>query len=154
MNLNKIFLLGRLTKDPEARTLPSGQAISSFGLATNRVWNDKDGNRQEATEFHNIVLFGKLADVANRYLNKGKMCLIVGRIQNRSWDGKDGQKHYRTEVVGEEIQLGPRTQGDFSQESKDETGETKKFPPKGKTKEKEKIETEDEGEVDVEDIPF
>ncbi len=150
MNLNKAFILGRLTADPEARTLPSGQAISNFSLATNRVWKDKTGNRQESTDFHNIVLFGRLADVANQYLNKGKMCLVIGRIQNRSWDGKDGQKHYRTEIIGEELQLGPRMQPDSSSGSSTNT-----FQKKPAKKEDEKdLETEDEGEVDVEDIPF
>jgi single-strand DNA-binding protein len=149
MNLNKAFILGRLTNDPEVRSLPSGQAVSSFSLATNRVWNDKDGKKQEATEFHNIVLFGRLADVANQYLNKGKTCLIVGRIQNRSWEGKDGQKHYRTEVVGEELQLGPRTSSESSGSSM-----SGGFKKPVKKEEKEEVETEDEGEVDVEDIPF
>ncbi|MFA6436658.1 MAG: single-stranded DNA-binding protein [Candidatus Paceibacterota bacterium] len=149
MNLNKVFILGRLTNDPEVRSLPSGQAVSSFSLATNRVWNDKDGNKQEASEFHNIVLFGRLADVANQYLNKGKTCLIVGRIQNRSWDGKDGQKHYRTEIVGEELQLGPKTSSESGSSSM--SGSYKKPVKK---EEKEEVEAEDEGEVDVEDIPF
>jgi single-strand DNA-binding protein len=149
MNLNKAFILGRLTNDPEVRSLPSGQAVSSFSLATNRVWNDKDGNKKEASEFHNIVLFGKLADVANQYLNKGKTCLIVGRIQNRSWEGKDGQKHYRTEVVGEELQLGPRTSSEPNSSSTNSG-----FKKPVKKEEKEEVETEDEGEVDVEDIPF
>ncbi len=150
MNLNKIFILGRLTADPEARALPSGQAISNFSLATNRVWKDKTGNRQESTDFHNIVLFGRLAEVANQYLNKGKMCLIIGRIQNRSWEGKDGQKRYRTEIIGEELQLGPRMQSDASSVNSAST-----FQKKPTKKEDEKdLETEDEGEVDVEDIPF
>jgi len=146
MNLNKAFILGRLTGDPEARSLPSGQAVSNFSLATNRVWKDKDGNRQEAGEFHNIVLFGRLADVANQYLGKGKTCLVVGRIQTRSWEGKDGQKKYRTEVVGEEIQLGPKNEGGNA--SFDKKDSPSKPAPK------KEVETEDEGEVDVEDIPF
>jgi len=150
MNLNKALVLGRLTADPEARSLPSGQAISNFSIATNRVWNDKDKNRQEATEFHNVVLFGRLAEVANQYLNKGKMCLIIGRIQTRSWEGKDGQKRYRTEIVGEELQLGPRTQGDLSSTSPNASPD--KAPAKQKAEKD--LETEDEGEVDVEDIPF
>jgi single-strand DNA-binding protein len=148
MNLNKAFILGRLTADPEARSLPSGQAVSNFSLATNRVWKDKEGNRQESGDFHNIVLFGKLADIANQYLNKGKTCLVIGRIQTRSWDGKDGQKRYRTEIVGEEIQLGPKNESSGGSTSYNKTNPTTKTaPPK-------KIETEDEGEVDVEDIPF
>jgi single-strand DNA-binding protein len=150
MNLNKAFILGRLTADPEARALPSGQAISNFSLATNRVWKDKTGNRQESTDFHNIVLFGRLADVANQYLNKGKMCLVVGRIQNRSWEGKDGQKRYRTEIIGEELQLGPRMQSDSSSVS---VGSAVQQKP-AKKEDKKDLETEDEGEVDVEDIPF
>ncbi len=148
MNLNKVILVGRLTSDPEARTMPSGQAVSSFRLATNRVWNDKDGNRQETPDFHNIVFFGKLADVANRYLTKGAMCLIVGRIQTRSWEGKDGQKHYRTEIIGQELQLGPRAQS-AGGNSAAQAATTKS--PAAKSKEED---LEDEGEVDVEDIPF
>lgn len=149
MNLNKVFILGRLTADPEARSLPSGQSVSSFSLATNRVWNDKDGNRQEASEFHNIVLFGRLAEIANQYLNKGKTCLVIGRLQTRSWEGKDGQKRYRTEIVGEELQLGPRNQGDFGG-----SGESSNTNARKNSKPANDDEPEDEGEVDVEDIPF
>jgi single-strand DNA-binding protein len=140
MNLNKAIVLGRLTADPESRSLPSGQSVANFSLATNRVWSDKDGNRQEATEFHNIVLFGKIADVANQYLAKGQLCLIVGRIQTRSWEGKDGQKRYQTEIIGRELQLGPKSAGTSSPSS-----------PRSKPQQKKQ---EEENEVDVEDIPF
>ena len=150
MNLNKAFILGRLTADPESRSLPSGQAVSNFSLATNRVWKDKEGNRQESGDFHNIVLFGRLAEVANQYLGKGKTCLVIGRIQTRSWDGKDEQKRYRTEIVGEEIQLGPKNESSGGGEGN--SYNSKSSP--AKTAPQKKIEAEDEGEVDVEDIPF
>lgn len=110
MNLNKIFLIGNLTRDPEVRALPSGASVASFGVATNRFYN-KDGQKQQETQFHNVVAFGRLADIAKQYLNKGSLVMVEGRIQNRSWQGQDGQKKYRTEVITESIQLGPRGAG-------------------------------------------
>lgn len=111
MNLNKIFLIGNLTRDPEIRALPSGQSVASFGVATNRFFNDKSGQKQQDTQFHNIVAFGRLAEISKQYLNKGSLLMVEGRIQNRSWQGQDGQKKYKTEVVAESIQLGPRGAG-------------------------------------------
>ncbi|OGF64753.1 hypothetical protein A2661_01560 [Candidatus Giovannonibacteria bacterium RIFCSPHIGHO2_01_FULL_45_24] len=111
MNLNKVFLIGNLTRDPELRTMPNGNAVASFGLATNRMWKGKDGSQQKQTEFHNIVMFGRLAEIAKQYLQKGAMAMIEGRIQNRSWEGQDGQKKYRTEIVAEAMQMGPRSGG-------------------------------------------
>lgn len=111
MNLNKIFLIGNLTRDPEVRALPSGQSVASFGIATNRFFNDKSGQKQQDTQFHNIVAFGRLAEISKQYLNKGSLLMVEGRIQNRSWQGQDGQKKYKTEVVAESIQLGPRGAG-------------------------------------------
>ena len=108
MNLNKVYLIGRLTQNPEMRTTPSGQNVCNFGLATNRTWTDQSNQKQEKAEFHNIVLWGKLADVASRYLTKGGLVLIEGRLQTRSWQDQQGQKKYRTEIVTENMQLGPR----------------------------------------------
>ena len=108
MNLNKAFIIGNLTRDPEMRALPSGQPVANFGVATNRFWT-KDGQQQKQAEFHNIVLFGRLAEIAKQYLAKGSIVFVEGRIQTRSWDGKDGQKKYRPEIVGARLQLGPRT---------------------------------------------
>lgn len=105
MYLNKVMLYGNLTRDPELRALPSGVQVASFGLATNRSYKDKDGNRQEVAEFHNIVAFGRLAEVMGQYLKKGRPVYVEGRIQTRSWD-KDGQKQYRTEIVVENFQFG------------------------------------------------
>ncbi len=107
MNLNKAFLIGNLTRDPEMRTLPSGQPVASFGLATNRVWS-KNGKRESQAEFHNIVAFGRLAEIASQYLSRGKMVLVEGRIQTRTWQAKDGAKKNRTEIIAERLQLGPR----------------------------------------------
>jgi len=109
MNLNKAFLIGRLTRDPETKTTPSGQLVCNFGLATNRTWNNQETNqKEEKTEFHNIVLWRRLAEIASQYLTKGSLVLIEGRIQTRSWQDASGNKRYRTEIVGENMQMGPR----------------------------------------------
>lgn len=112
MNLNKIFLIGRLTKDPEARSTPSGQNVTTISMATNRVWNDKTSGRKEATEYHNVIAWGRLGEIANNYLKKGGVVYIEGRMQTRQWTGKDGGKRYTTEVVAENLQLGPRSASD------------------------------------------
>jgi single-strand DNA-binding protein len=109
MNLNKVFLAGRLTKDPEKRELPSGTLLCNFTLATDRFWTDKDGRKKQETEFHNIVLYGKLAEIAQSYLKKGALVLIEGRLRTRNWDGNDNQKFQKTEIIVEKLQLGPRT---------------------------------------------
>jgi len=108
MNLNKVFLIGNLTRDPELRTLPSGMSVTSFGIATNRVWKNQQGERQEDVQFHNIVVFGRQAEIVSQYLTKGSLVLVEGRIQTRSWDGRDGSKQYRTEIIAERIQFGPK----------------------------------------------
>jgi single-strand DNA-binding protein len=108
MNLNKVFLIGRLTIDPEIRTIPSGDKVTSFGVATNRTWTDKSGNRKEATEFHNVVLWGRQAEIVSQFLKKGSVIFIEGRLQTRSWQGKDGVSRRTTEIIGERVQLGPR----------------------------------------------
>jgi single-strand DNA-binding protein len=100
MYLNKAFLYGNLTRDPELKALPSGNQVANFGLATNRTYKGKDGTKQESTEFHNIVAFGRTAEVIGQYCKKGKAIFVEGRIQTRSWEGKeDGKKQYRTEIV-------------------------------------------------------
>lgn len=111
MNLNKVFILGRLTADPQLRATAGGNQVASFSLATNRVWNDKSGARKESTEFHNIVVWGKQAEVASRFLTKGSLALIEGRMQTRDWVGKDGQKRRITEIICEKMQLGPKPVG-------------------------------------------
>lgn len=108
MYLNKAIVCGFITKNPELKALPSGIKVSSFGLATNRRWTDQSGNSQEATEFHNIVAFGKTAEIVGQYLFKGSLVMVEGRIQTRTWE-KDGIKHYRTEIISENIQFGPKS---------------------------------------------
>jgi single-strand DNA-binding protein len=111
MYLNKAIVIGNLTRDPELRSLPSGIQVTSFSLATNRVWKDKSGARQESADYHNIVVFGRQAETAAQYLKKGSSVLIEGRMQTRSWDAADGQKKYRTEIVADRVQFGNRPSG-------------------------------------------
>lgn len=111
MYLNKVFIFGNLTRDPEIRSIPSGMMVASFSVATNRVWK-KDGVKQESAEYHNVVAFGKSAELISQYLKKGDSILVEGRIQTRSWDDKtSGEKKYRTEIVADSFQFGPRTGG-------------------------------------------
>lgn len=111
MYLNKVFLIGNLTQDPQLKALPSGTKVATFGLATNRVYKDKDGNRQTSTEFHNIVVFARMAETVSQYMKKGSQVYVEGRIQTRSWDSKEGEKKYRTEIVAESVQFGNRPTG-------------------------------------------
>lgn len=108
MNVNKVLLIGNLTRDPELRTTPTGQPVATFSIATNRVYTDNSGNKKQQAEFHNIVAWGRLAEIANQYLSKGKMVFIEGRLATRSWQGNDGIKKSRTEIIVERMQLGPR----------------------------------------------
>lgn len=132
MNLNKVSLIGRVTKDPEVKSLPSGIQVSSFSLATNRVWKDKNGEKQESTDFHNLISFGKQAETIGQYVTKGQLLYIDGRLQTRTWEDKDGKKNYRTEIVLENFQFGPKAQGSSSrqQENEEEFDEPKKKPSK------------------------
>ena len=110
MYINKAMLFGNLTRDPELRALPSGGNVCSFSVATNRTFKKADGSKQEATEFHNIVVFGRVAETCAQYLKKGGSVYIEGRLQTRSWDGEKG-KQYRTEVIADTVQFGPRGSG-------------------------------------------
>lgn len=112
MYLNKAFLYGNLTRDPEIKALPGGTQVASFGIATNRTFKDKNGARQDQTEYHNIVAFGKTAETIGQYMKKGKPIFVEGRIQTRSWDDKGtGEKKYRTEIVVDSFQFGPQAPG-------------------------------------------
>ncbi|MDA8596983.1 single-stranded DNA-binding protein [Candidatus Pacebacteria bacterium] len=110
MYLNKAMVYGNLTRDPELKSLPSGMQVCSFSIATNRVYNDRDGNRQEQADYHNIAVFGKQAENSAKYLTKGSSAFVEGRLQTRSWEA-DGVKHYRTEIVADRVQFGPRSGG-------------------------------------------
>ncbi len=108
MFFNKAIIIGNVTRDPELKALPSGAKVASFSVATNRVWKDQSGAKKEQSDFHNIVVFGKQAEIVSQYVKKGSMLMIEGRIQTRSWDGADGKKNYRTEIVADRVQFGPR----------------------------------------------
>ncbi len=144
MNLNKVFIIGNLTRDPEFKTLPSGTAVASFGVATNRVWKDQSGQKKEEVQFHNIVFFGRQAEVASQYLKKGSSVFVEGRLNTRSWEAADGTKRNRTEIVGERMQLGPRRFGAQAEQ---------KEPNAKKPEELETIEYPNE-EINPEEIPF
>jgi single-strand DNA-binding protein len=108
MNLNKVFVLGNLTHDPELRATTSGHSVCSFSIATHHVFTDKSGQRQQQSEFHNIVAWGRQAEIIKQYLRKGSQLLVEGRLQTRDWLDDKGVKHFRTEVVAEALQLGPK----------------------------------------------
>ena len=127
-SFNQVILMGNLTRDPEVRALPSGGQVTSFGLATNRTYKDRDGAKQEATEFHNIVVFGRQADTVNQYLKKGSSAYIEGRMQTRSWE-QNGEKKYRTEVVADSVQFGPRSSGGGGGSRREE--DAQEAPPSG-----------------------
>lgn len=103
MNLNKAMIIGNLTRDPEARTTPQGTNVTSFSVATNYVWNDANGNRQEKVEYHNVVAWRKLGEICAQYLTKGSKVYIEGRLQTRSWDDQQGNKKYRTEIIADNM---------------------------------------------------
>jgi len=150
MNLNKAIVAGRLARDPEKRNTESGLSITNFPLATSNFYKDKSGENQEKTEFHDIVFFGRTADVAAQYLKKGSLALVEGRIQTRSWEDKDGNKRYRTEIVGERLQFGPRS-GEQGSSQKENNGSESGNKGEG---EKDIPVIDEDDEIDVEDIPF
>jgi single-strand DNA-binding protein len=145
MNLNKAFVLGNLTRDPEVKSLPSGQSVTSFSIATNRFYTDAQGQKKSEAEFHNIVCFGKLSDISSRYLTKGSMVLIEGRIKTRTWQDTAGQKHYKTEIIAEALQMGPR-----GSETQGQGASTNNY---SKPKSFQRQEPEPEQQVRQDDIP-
>jgi len=108
MNLNRVILIGRLTGDPQLRTTPSGQPVTTISLATNRVWTNKSGEKQQDVQYHNVVIWGRQAEIVNQFLKKGSLAMVEGRLQTRSWQDNQGQNRRTTEVVCERIQFGPR----------------------------------------------
>jgi len=147
MDLNKVMLIGNITQDPEVRTTPSGISVTSFGLATNLVWTDASGQKQEKAEFHNIVAWRKLAEIMGQYLHKGSKVYIEGRLQTRSWDDQSGNKRYRTEVVVDNMIMLDR-KGQNSGPSASEPSYAQPEPPAASKPQS------TEEEISVEDIPF
>ncbi len=152
MYLNKAIVIGNLTRDPEMKALPSGLQVTSFSLATNRVWKDKNGAKQESADYHNIVVFGRQAETASQYLKKGASVLVEGRMQTRSWDSADGQKKSRTEIVADRVQFGPRAGGVPAGGTSSSSSST----PIKDAGSKEALDTIEypEDEINPDDIPF
>jgi len=144
MNLNKAQLIGRTTRDIELKTLPSGTTVASFSLATNRTWK-QDGQKKEATTFHNIVAFGKTAEILAQYVHKGDEIMIEGRIENRSWEGTDGKKQYRSEIIVENFQFGAKKQGSSQTSASSRREDDQRDPGEG---------IDDSGDINPDDIPF
>ena len=147
MYLNKAMIIGNLTRDPEIKSLPSGVKVASFGVATNRVWKDKNGVKQENVDYHNVVVFGRQAEVVGQYMKKGSSILVEGRMQTRSWDDAAGIKKYRTEIIADRIQFGPRKDGPTGAYS---------APAPAEEENKKALDTIEypEEEINPEDIPF
>lgn len=147
MNLNKVFIIGRITADPELRTTSSGNSVTGFSIATNRYWTGKDGQKQEETEFHNVVVWGKQAETVNKFIKKGSILCIEGRLQTRTWEDKSGNARKTTEIIAEQVQFGPRPTGSVE----DQRGNKK-------TRDDDDIpEIDIDGdieEIDTDDIPF
>jgi len=142
MNLNKVMLIGNLTRDPELKTTPAGDSVASFSVATNFTWKDKEGNKQERAEFHNIVAWRKLAEIIGQYLKKGSKIYIEGRLQTRNWEDQNGTKRYRTEIIADNmIMLDSKGQNDYSPNDAPKQKDEQPTPPA-------------EDEINVEDIPF
>ncbi len=164
MDLNKVMIIGRLTRDPELRTTPGGASVCQIGLATNFVYtNQQSGQKVEQVEYHNVVLWRKLAEIANQYLKKGRRVYIEGRLQTRSWDGKDGVKRSRTEIVGDNMIMldggGQGGQGGYSAgqatSNSEPNGPAADSKPGDQPFVEEELPTIQQGEdISVEDIPF
>lgn len=161
MDLNKAMIIGRLTRDPEARTTPSGQQVTTFSVATNFRWKDKTGTQKDIAEYHNIVTWNKLAEICAQYLKKGTQVYIEGRLQTRSWEGKDNVKRYTTEIIASDMMmLGSKPQGASSTPSAPSTSTSSPAPKSKdavKDSSKEKVEEknkDDDDEIRIEDIPF
>ena len=151
MNLNKAMIIGNLTRDPELRTTPNGIQVSSFSVATNFIWTDSSGNKQEKAEFHNIVVWRKLAEICAQYLHKGSKVYIEGRLQTRSWDDQNGNKRYMTEIVADNMIM-----LDSKGSSQSQSGSS---TPPPLTEEPPIIQVEEPtsspaDEIRVEDVPF
>ncbi|MDO8664066.1 MAG: single-stranded DNA-binding protein [Candidatus Liptonbacteria bacterium] len=153
MNLNKVFLIGNLTADPELRTTSGGQSVMEVRVATNRTWTDKAGKRQEQAEFHSVIIWGRQAEIVKQFLTKGSSIFIEGRLQTRNWDDKQGLKHWKTEVICERMQLGPRSvrpgEGGFAKPQQADPQEEQKEGAEIPV-----INIDDTEEIKAEDLPF
>lgn len=154
MYLNKAIVIGNLTRDPELTAIPSGQKVCKLGVATNRVWKDKNGAKQESTTYHNIVVWGKQAETSAQYLKKGQQVMVEGRIETRSWDDKtSGEKKYRTEIVADRVQFGQKAGGRSEEGNSGGYAKPQNSTPSSQTGDIDSIEYPEE-DINPEDIPF
>lgn len=153
MNINKVFILGNLTRDPEVRATPQGACVANLGIATNRFWTNQSREKQKEVEYHNVVLFGRNAEVAREYLSKGKSVFIEGRLRTRDWQGQDGVKRFRTEVIAERLQLGPRGFENRQESSIDANANKNNGKVSSKQEDLDVIEYPEE-DINPDDIPF
>lgn len=155
ISLNRAQIIGNLTRDPEVRYIPSGQAVCSFSVATNRRWNDKDGNSQEETQYHEIVAWGKTAEIVAQMFKKGQKIFVEGRMQTRSWEAPDGGKRQKTEIVLESfVPLTPKGAQESFSENTNQSDTFLKTDNTSKEKKTDKKQTKDEDIVNLDDIPF
>ena len=154
MNVNKAILVGRVTRDPDVRNTASGQAVTNIGLATNNYWTDKAGQKQEKTEFHNIVLWGRLAEIAGQYLTKGQEAYVEGRIETRTYTGKDGVERRATEIVAENMQLGSRPRGaDYNASDATQSSQPKPSQAQAQNQNRPQGQNQNKGQAPAEEIP-
>ena len=156
MNLNKVMIIGNLTRDPELKNIPNGTPVATFGVATNRVWTDQAGQKQERVEFHNIVVWRRLAEICGQYLKKGAKIYIEGRLETRDWVGQDDVKRYRTEIVGNNMIMLDRigATGDNSFPSEEPPTPSENNEPTVESNELSGNQQTEEDEIKVENIPF
>jgi single-strand DNA-binding protein len=154
MNLNKAMIIGNLTRDPEARTTPQGATVASFSIATNFVWTDANGQRQEKVEYHNIVAWRKLADICTQYLKKGSKVYLEGRMQTRDWEGQDGVKRYRTEIVAENMIMLDRPTGSTTNSFSDAKKTSSQPETSLPVNDDQGNEASADDEIKIENIPF
>jgi len=155
------MVIGNVTRDPELRTIPSGQSVASFAVATNRRWNDKEsGEQKEEVQFHEIVAWGKLAEIAHQIIHKGNRIYVEGRLRTHTWEGQDGARRERTEIIAENlINLSPKSENQASQttdfqENQDKEEKPKKSTPAVTEKSEKKDEKSDSDEINLDEIPF
>lgn len=156
MYINKVFIFGNITRDPELRSLPSGGQVCSFSVATNRVFKKQDGSKTEATDFHNVVVFGRQAETTAQYLKKGSSVFVEGRIQTRSWDSPEKGKQYKTEIIAERVQFGPRASGAGGKAGGSASGQSESISDAEAPQKAPKDDAIDYPEEDInpDDIPF
>jgi single-strand DNA-binding protein len=156
MSLNRVQLIGNLTRDPEMKQIPGGQVVTGFGIATNFTWTSKTGEKQNKTEFHNIVVWGKLAEICGQYLRKGSKAYVEGRLQTRDWEGEDGVKRYRTEIIADNMIMldrkgGEAGEGGFDREARGISSKEKADSDFGGMEASSGAGSE---EVKIDDLPF